>query len=94
MDLDKLYGPSGYTVLKSNIVWLMHATHGVSLEITIPMLAEKGYVPAWDLLIEAARKDGANISRLIDRLCMIVDDAYKPNVAKVIRHYLPIVFGS
>ena len=89
--IDEVYGKSGYKVLVSDLPWRMHATHGISLDLSLPVLADEGFIPAWDLLFEAAAKDGANLSRLSSRICEIVVDVYPPRVAKAIRACLPYV---
>lgn len=69
-------------------VWSLHATHGFPIDVSIPMLADRGYVPAWTQLLAAAEQDGANMPRLIDRLIMAVRDGYEPAVARVIAERL------
>jgi len=69
----------------------MHATHGFPLELSLPILAGKGYVPAWDRLLEAARRDGANIARLVSRICSLAGETYGPQGARHIRTWLPLL---
>jgi len=70
-------------------VWRWHATHGVPLEISLPMLADRGLVPTWDTLLDSARKDGANAKTLVRRLQSAVQDAYGKEVGREIANRLP-----
>lgn len=75
-------------------VWKMHATHGIAIETTIPELAEKGYVPTWDKLLNAAMQDGTDIPQLVRRLQGIAVDSYPPKFAKVVQEKLPWLIGK
>lgn len=72
-------------------VWKLHATHGLPLEISIPMLADAGHIPTWDRLVEAAERDGTNRERLMRRLHDIVGDAFDVGTAAAIREALPLL---
>lgn len=72
-------------------VWRWHATHGVPLEISLPMLADKGLVPTWDALLDSARKDGANEKTLIRRLQSAALDAYGRDDGSVISERLALL---
>jgi hypothetical protein len=71
-------------------VWKWHATHGFPLEVSLPLLAERGYVPTWDTLWVSAMKDGANPQTLLRRLQAAVMDAYGREVGQLISDRLPI----
>lgn len=74
-----------YTVIDGAEVWKLHATFGFPLELSLPLLADRGYVPAWDRLLGAAGADGANVPRLLRQLHEIVGDAWPVGVATEIR---------
>ena len=75
-------------------VWRWHATHGVPLEISLPMLADRGLVPTWDTLLDYAHKDGANEKTLIRRLQSAAQDAYGKDVGRVISERLSLLGQS
>lgn len=85
---------SQYKLIDGTKVWEMHATHGFVIELAIPALANKGYIPTWDKLILAAAKDGANLRVLVNRLKGIVVDSYPREIAFVIREKLPWLIGE
>jgi alanyl-tRNA synthetase len=66
-------------------VWGLHATYGFPLELSLPILADRGYIPTWDKLFAAAEADGANPERLLRRVYEIVGDAYDSETATAIR---------
>jgi alanyl-tRNA synthetase len=76
-------------ILDGKVIWSLHATHGFPLEISIPMIADKGFVPSWDRLLNAAKKDGTNIDRLVGRLQDIARDAYAEPTSNIIAERLP-----
>jgi len=63
-------------LIDGKIVWELYATYGVPLEVIIPRLAEENVIPTWDTLLNYAEKDGANLSRLINRLKDLIEDSY------------------
>ena len=79
---------SGYELNHGDRIWNMHGTHGVTLDICLVELANKGYIPTWDTLMKAAKKDGTNVERLKKRICQISEDAYPKRVADVIKEKL------
>ena len=70
-------------------VWAWHATYGFPLEMSLTILAERGFVPTWDRLLESAKKDGTNLPRLIDRIIAAAYDAYGEDVGGIISVKLP-----
>jgi len=72
-------------VVDGALVWKLHATYGFPLELSLPILADRGLVPAWDRLLDAAAADGADVARLIRRLDESCGDAYPPDMADFIR---------
>lgn len=83
-----------YKLIDGAKVWEMHATHGFVVDLAIPELARKGFIPTWDKLILAAAKDGANLRVLVRRLQGIVIDSYPREFAFVIREKLPWLIGE
>ena len=81
-------------LIEGEKVWKWHATLGIPLEVTIPILGLKGYYPTWDRLILEALKDGADPKRLIRRLQGVVIDIYPKEVAKVIVSGLNELIGK
>jgi hypothetical protein len=77
-----------------NEVWKWHATHGFPLEMSLPLLAERGYVPTWDTLWEGAMKDGANPQTLLRRLQAAAMDAYGREVGQLISDRLPLLVSA
>ena len=69
-------------------IWMMHATHGFPLELSIPMLADRDQVPDWVGLIRAALRDGVNLPGLLRRLDAVVGDSYEATTAAAIRQRL------
>lgn len=43
--------------------------------------AERGFVPTWCELLEAAARDGTDTDRLIRNLCFFVRESYAPEFA-------------
>lgn len=80
-------------VIPGNQVWQWHATHGFPLELSLPLLADRGLVPSWDTLLEAARKDGANVRTLVRRLQAAALDAYGRAAGQIISDRLPLLLG-
>jgi hypothetical protein len=72
-------------------IWSLKATHGLPLDFALGRLAQAGLVPTWDRLIEAARRDAVNISKLIRELQFFVREAYSPDDAAVICARLPLL---
>lgn len=72
------------TLVDGAAIWTLHATHGFPVDLSIPMLASEDCVPTWVPLLEAARRDGADMERLVTRLCEAVSDGYPPDIAAVI----------
>ena len=87
-------GERPYKLIDGATVWKFHATHGFVVELAIPALAKKGYIPTWDKLILSAAKDGANLRVLVNRLKGIVVDSYPREIAFVIREKLPWLIGE
>lgn len=79
------------TVIDGADVWALSATIGLPLEMSLSLLCDKDCVPSWDRLLEAAQKDGTNMSRLLRRLHEMVGDAYPPDAAAVIRERLGLL---
>lgn len=77
-----------YTFIDGKTVWEIHATHGFPLELSIPELANRGFMVTWLELLIAAQKDGANIKTLIPRLISCAEDAYPPHDSAPIRERL------
>ena len=73
------------TLVDGARIWELHATHGFPLEMSIPMLADRGYVPTWDRLFAAAERDGANRDRLKRRIHETMGDAYDAETATEMR---------
>lgn len=59
--------------------------------MSLPLLAEQGYTVSWLELLEAAKKDGANLDTLIPRICDAIHDAYPRDFARVICDRLGIL---
>lgn len=78
-----------YCLVDGERIWWLHATHGFPLEFSIPMLADRGYVPTWDRLVGAAQADGANMEHLGRRLSHAVGDGYPPEFAAEVRKRMP-----
>ena len=76
-------------LIDGKIVWTLHATHGMPLEMTLNILAEKNQIPTWDRLLESAKKDGAKLDRLSERIIIAVSDSYPGDVAAIVRQKLP-----
>jgi alanyl-tRNA synthetase len=72
------------TVIDGKIVWNLHATHGLPVEVSLELLARCGLVPSWDRLLTAAQADGTNIARLKSRLSDAIADAYPAHAAVMI----------
>jgi hypothetical protein len=62
-------------------IWRVKASRGLPLDFAFERLAQSDAVPTWDDLIAAARRDGANIPRLVRELQFFVREAYRPEVA-------------
>jgi hypothetical protein len=75
-------------------LWWLHATHGFPLEFSIPMAAERGYVPTWDRFFLAAKRDGANLPVLARRVSDAVGDGYPAEFATGFRERLPCLLHS
>lgn len=71
-------------LIDGSFVWKLHATYGVPVEISFDLLAEKGLIPIWDQLFAAAKKDGANLERLKERVLIAVRDSYDRETASEI----------
>jgi hypothetical protein len=69
----------------------MHATHGLPLEVLLPLLADRGVFPTWDALFRAALADGANLERLHRQIDQAIGDAWAPATAQVIRARLALL---
>lgn len=67
-------------------VWHLHATHGFPLEMSIPLLWDRGIIPTWKELIDSAKRDGAK--RIKDRLSAIIGDTYPPEMKAEMRRRL------
>lgn len=66
-------------------VWALSATHGMPLEMVLPMMWDQfEALPTWAELLEAAGADGANRDRLLRRLHAIAGD-YPPDIAAGVR---------
>ena len=89
MNLDEIYGESGFELIRGDVVWKMHGTHGFVIDVCLVELAKRGFIPTWDTLLKAAEKDGTNIPRLVQRICQTAEDAYPKRVADVIKEWLP-----
>lgn len=72
-------------LVRGEVVWRLHATHGFPLEVSIPLLADRGYCPTWLDLIAAAETDGAKRGPLLRRLDPIIGDSYDAETAAAIR---------
>ena len=72
-------------LVRGEVVWRLHATHGFPLELSIPLLADRGLCPTWFDLLAAAERDGAKRSALVRRIMDIVGDAFDPETAHAIR---------
>lgn len=77
-----------YRLIDGAEVWKLHATYGFPLEMSLPILADRSYIPTWDSLLLAADKDGADLPRLCRRLHDAVGDAYPAETALHIREGL------
>jgi len=82
------------TPINGALVWSLHATHGLPLEISIPMLAERGFVPTWCDILCAAARDGCQWTVLIPRLQDAVADSYPQDYANVVRDRLQIIYDA
>ena len=76
--------PMNYKLIDGKAIWEMHATHGLPIEISIPMAASMSYMPTWLDILCAASDDGAKWGILIPRLKDCAMDAYESDVAKEI----------
>lgn len=65
-------------------IWRVKATHGLPLDFALEALAKRDAVPTWPDLFAAARRDGANIPKLVRELRFFVREAYAPDVASKI----------
>lgn len=74
-------------------IWNLHATHGFPLELSIPELADQGYIPTWVPLLKAAERDGTNMERLVEKICSACYDGYKKEVADIIAVRLVLLSG-
>ncbi len=72
------------TVFPGAYLWKLHATHGLSIEDSLPVLARSGLVVSWTEFLVAAHRDGASWKVLIPRLCFAVREYYPPEIASVI----------
>ena len=70
--------------IDGKLIWKMHATHGLPLEIAIPMAASMDYMPTWLDILCAASDDGAIWDTLIPRLQDCAMDSYEDSIAKEI----------
>lgn len=79
-------------LIDGKLLWELHATHGVALETTLFIFAERNLVPTWNRIFEFAEKDGTNILRMRDRIIRAVRDSYSYEIANEIerRMYLLI----
>ena len=77
-------------LISGTTVWKWHSTYGVPLEISLDILSKKGFFPVWSEILEAAKKDGANIKRLVEKIKLIIVDVYSPEVAQEILKRLEI----
>lgn len=68
------------------LVWKLHATYGFPLELSVPFLWDRGFMPTWKELIDAAERDGMKTIR--DRLSAVFGDAYPPDMAREMRERL------
>ena len=73
MTQEKWWSPRG--IVSGAVVWEMHETHGVLLEVSLPACFERGIVVTWLDLLSEARKSGANIERLVTRIHHIISDS-------------------
>jgi hypothetical protein len=69
-------------LINGQTVWDLCGTHGLPLDFVIETLYSKGTYPTWKELLEAAKRDGSKISRLIERLKIIVADVYSVEDAR------------
>ena len=58
------------------VVWQLHATHGLPLDVSIPILLARGDVLTWEPLLRAARADGADPVAVLDRCAAAVRDSH------------------
>ena len=74
-------------------VWRLHATEGFPLELSIPLLADRGAYPRWMELVQAALHDGVNPKAFERRLGDICRDSYPPAHAEFMIAGLRYVFA-
>ena len=82
---------SGYGLTHGDTIWEMYATHGIPPEISLGMLNDKKLIPTWDTFFMAAKKNGANLDRIHDRMLTCIIDAYPERISKVINKYLHLI---
>jgi alanyl-tRNA synthetase len=82
---------SGYSLIDGEKVWYLHATHGFVVELSLPLLADRGFIPTWDRILDAAESDGVNIRRLVERLKIAAEDAYEPRVSRRVKKGLDLL---
>jgi hypothetical protein len=80
-----------YEFIDGKVVWDLHATHGLPIEFSIPIIALRGQVPTWESFFRAAKTDGANLRRLADRVAMAVKDSYPRDFALEVEKRLPLL---
>ena len=57
-------------------LWQLKATHGLPLDMILLKCAQAGLTPEWLGLLDAARKDGANMKALCNELRFDIKEAY------------------
>lgn len=77
-----------YQLVDGAGIWKLHATYGIPVEIGLLVAERKGYIPTWDTLITAARKDGTNIPRLKRRLVAAASDTYPKHISQAVKEKL------
>ena len=57
-------------------VYMMHTTHGIPLDVMFGYMAERNAYPNWYNFITEAKREGANIERLVRKIDLPILDAW------------------
>ena len=80
-----------YKLIDGKLIWEMHATHGLPIEISIPLAAQEHLMPTWMELLYAASDDGAKWHLIIPRLKESICDGYEDAEAQEICARLDLI---
>jgi hypothetical protein len=77
------------TLLDGAEVWRLKAESGLPLDMSLAAMWQRGAMPTWPRLLDAARRDGANLTTLVRALLEDARTIYPEAVYRVLCEKLP-----